>query len=171
MPGEKLKSKAKLSKRYSFIAEHRGGPLTKENHRRLNKWARECAEHILLMIDKKDIDHRLMEALQVSKAWESNQASTGQAMKASLNAHAVARETIEPLLKAIARSVGQAAATAHMADHSLGGAFYALKAVRAANKNVEKERDWQENQLAKLPKELIEIVHTMWRKKELDKRI
>lgn len=171
MPGENLKSKAKLSKRYSFMAEHRGGPLSKDHHRYLNKWARKCAQHILLRLDIKNIDHRLMEALQVSKEWESNQASTGQAMKASLNAHALARETADPVLKAIARSVGQAVATAHMADHSLEGAFYALKAVRAANKNVEKEREWQEKQLAKLPKELIKIVHTMWRKKELDKRI
>ncbi len=41
--------------------------------------------------------------------------------------------------------------------HSLGGAFYALKAVKLANKNIEKERDWQVKKLSELPSEIIEI--------------
>jgi hypothetical protein len=32
MQNENLKKIAKQSKRYPFIAEHRGGPLTKDNH-------------------------------------------------------------------------------------------------------------------------------------------
>lgn len=32
MQSKNLKDPAKQSKRYAFIAEHRGGPLTKENH-------------------------------------------------------------------------------------------------------------------------------------------
>jgi len=51
----------------------------------------------------------------------------GGAMKDSLGAHAVARESINPISIAVARSIGQAVATAHMADHSLGAALYALK--------------------------------------------
>ena len=125
----------------------------------------------MFLIPKKDVDERLIEALDVSKEWENNNISTGEAMKASLKAHSVARETNNPVLKAFARSVGQAVATAHMADHSLGGAFYALKAVKLANMSVEKEKEWQDKKLAKLPKEIIEIVKTMWKKKELDKRV
>jgi hypothetical protein len=50
-------------------------------------------------------------------------------------------------------------ATAHMADHELGGAFYALRAVVAANpgspdKLVE-EREWQR---AVLPPDIRELV-------------
>ena len=52
MQNEHLKKTAKQSKRYSFIAEHRGGPLTKDNHRKLIKWAIECSEHVLSLIDK-----------------------------------------------------------------------------------------------------------------------
>ncbi len=167
---EELKISAAKSSRYSFIAEHRGGPLTKENHRRLMRWARACSEHAIALICR-DIDGRLIDALNIAKEWENNNASTGEAMKASLNAHAAARETTDTVLKALARSVGQTVATAHMADHSLGGAFYALKAIKFAKMNVEEEKKWQDKKLAGLPKELIEVVQNMWRKKELDKRI
>ncbi len=165
-----LKKIAKQSKRYPFVAEHRGGPLTKENHRKLIKWARECSEHVLFLIDK-EIDKRLIYALDVAKEWENDNVPTGVAMKASLGAHAVARQLEDPVSKAVARSIGQAVATAHMADHSLGGAFYALKAIKFANKDIEKERDWQIKKLDELPSEIIEIIQAMWKNKELDRRI
>ena len=169
MQNENLKRTAKQSKRYPFIAEHRGGPLTKDNHRKLIKWAIECSEHVLFLIDK-EIDERLLYALDVAKQWENDTISTGVAMKASLGAHAVARQVENPIYKAIARSIGQTVATAHMADHSLGGAFYALKAIKLAKKDIENERNWQAKKLGELPPEIIEIVQSMWMKKELDKR-
>ncbi|MBK8503187.1 MAG: hypothetical protein IPL46_13795 [Saprospiraceae bacterium] len=170
MKSERLKKLAKQSKRYSFIAEHRGGPLTKDNHRKLIKWARECSEHVLFLIDN-DIDERLMVALDVAEKWENDGIPTGVAIKASLGAHAVARQAENPIYRAVARSVGQMVATAHIADHSLGAAFYALKAIKLAKKDIENERDWQIKELSELPSEIIEIVQTMWKVKELDKRI
>ena len=47
----------------------------------------------------------------------------------------------------MARSVGHPVATAHMADHSLGTASYALKAVKNAGKSIDTERKWQDEQL------------------------
>jgi Imm-5 like putative immunity protein len=44
-----------------------------------------------------------------------------------------------------------------MADHSLGSALYALKAVKNAGKSVEAERKWQNDQL---PPEIKELVLT-----------
>ena len=129
-----------------FIAEHRGGFLTKDNHHRLIRWTRECSEHILSLMDK-DIDKRLLQALNVAKEWENENASTGEVMKASLCAHAVARESTDPILIAVARSVGHSAATAHMADHSLGAAWYALKAVKRAGGSIDEERRSQDEQL------------------------
>jgi len=170
MEYKNLKKSAKQSRRYPFIAEHRGGPLTKENHRKLIRWARECSEHVLYLIGN-DIDKRLLYALDVAKQWENDAILTGIAMKASLGAHAVARETEDPVYKAVARSIGQTVATAHMADHSIGGAFYALKAVKLANKDINKEREWQIKELIELSPELIEIIQKMWIMKELDKRI
>ena len=114
-----------------FIAEHRGGPLKKEQHYQLITWACDCAEHVLPLFGK-TIDDRLKNALLIGREWAQANASVGDAMKSSLTAHAVARESTDPTAIAVARSIGQAVATAHMADHALGAAWYALKAVNHA---------------------------------------
>jgi hypothetical protein len=84
-------------------------------------------------------------------------------MKASAGAHAAARESVNPISIALARSIGQAVATAHMADHSLGAAIYALKAVKFADKSIDAERKWQNEQL---PSEIMELVLTTRTEKE-----
>ena len=114
-----------------FVAEHRGGPLKKEQHRQIMQWGCDCAENVLPLFGEK-IDIRLKEALAVAKEWIKGNASVGDAREASLGAHRVARESSNPTSIAIACSVGHAVATAHMADHSLGAALYALKAVKNA---------------------------------------
>ena len=148
-----------------FVAVHRGGPLTKENHQGLMKWARECSEHILPLIDG-PIDSRLLHALNVAKEWEEGKVKTGVAMRASVNAHAAARESSDPVVTAVARSVGHAVATAHMADHSLGAPLYALKALKHAGKSIEQEREWQVERLKQLPTEIVELVLTTMEIKE-----
>jgi hypothetical protein len=142
-----------------FIATHRGGPLTKENHHKLISWAIECSEHVFWLIEEGP-DPKLLYALHVAKEWEENRASTGEAMKASLGAHAAAREYTNPVSVAVARSVGQTVATAHMADHSMGGALYALKALRLAGKSTDEEFAWQTDKLRQLPPEIVKIVLT-----------
>jgi len=125
---------------------------------------------VLFLIDK-EIDKKLLYALETAKKWENDIVPTGDAMKASSDAHAMARQIKNPVYKAIARSIGQTVAAAHMADHSLGGAFYAIKAIKHAKKDIEKEREWQAKKLGQLPSDVIEIVQTMWIKKEMDKRL
>lgn len=137
-----------------FVAIHRGGPLTKEHHRQLIKWAHDCASHVLPFLSG-DIDARLTHALNVAKAWEIDQASVGEARNASLQAIAVANESSNAFSIAMARAVGHVVATAHMADHSLRAATYALKAVKAAGKSIEEERIWQDEHL---PLEVMELV-------------
>src|SRR4051812_32275478 len=56
---------------------------------------------------KENIDKRLIHALLIAKEWENDSVPTGDAMKASLAAHAVARESSSPVLISVARSVGQ----------------------------------------------------------------
>jgi len=145
-----------------FVAVHRGGPLTKDHHHQLMRWARECSEHVLSLIDE-NIDQRLIHALYVAKGWEKEKATVGEARNASVGAHAVARESSNPMIIAVARSIGHAVATAHMADHSLGAALYALKAVKNAGKSVNAERKWQNEQL---PSEMMELILTAMSKKE-----
>jgi hypothetical protein len=129
-----------------FVTEHRGGPLSAERHRMLMEWARGCAGHVLRLYGDR-IDPRITDALDVAKAWEAGAASIGDARKASLGAIAAAHEAPHPAAVAVARAVGHAVATAHMADHSLGAADYALKAVKAAGRYIEVERRWQERRL------------------------
>jgi hypothetical protein len=147
-----------------FIAEHRGGLLTRINHLKLIRWARECSEHVLPIIDSNP-DQRLLYALHIAREWENEKVNTGEAMKASVNAHIVARESSVPANIALARSVGHTVATAHMADHAPGGALYALKAVKLAGKSVDEELDWQIRQLQQLPSEIAELVRATIMKK------
>ncbi|MEI6613907.1 MAG: putative immunity protein [Chrysiogenales bacterium] len=145
-----------------FVAAHRGGLLKKEQHYQLIKWACDCAENVLPLFGEK-IDERLKKVLWIAKEWTKGNVSVGDARKASLGAIAVANESSNPMAVAVARAVGHAVATAHMADHSLGAAVYALKAVKYAGKSVAEERKWQNEQL---PSEIMELVLTARIKKE-----
>lgn len=145
-----------------FIAEHRGGSLSKDNHQKLIKWAVECSKHVLSLIDN-DIDERLLHALHVAEEWGNENVKTGVAMKASSGAHTVARESSDPASIAVARSIGHAVATAHMADHAIGAALFALKAVKKAGQPIDAEREWQNE---KLPAELMDIILSARSKKE-----
>jgi hypothetical protein len=83
-----------------------------------------------------------------------------QAREAAYAAHDAAKETSGAAREA-ARAAGHAVATAHMADHELGGAAYAIRAVRAAA--VPNERDeagraecrWQRSHLPEAIRELV----------------
>ncbi|MFA6455652.1 MAG: putative immunity protein [Bacteroidota bacterium] len=137
-----------------FVAKHRGGPLTKERHFQLMKWACDCSRHVLPLFGKK-MNKQLTHALVVGMEWTKGKASVGDARNAAVVAHAVARESNNPVAVAVARSVGHAVATAHMADHSLGAALYALKALKSAEKPIDAERRWQNNRLPAAVKKLV----------------
>jgi hypothetical protein len=137
-----------------FIAEHRAGSLKKEQHYQLIQWACDCSEHVLYLFGEK-INMRLENALIVAKEWKQGNASVGDARKASVAAIAVANESSNLTAISVARSVGHAVATAHMADHSLVAVWYALKAVKIAGKSIDTERAWQDKQLPIEIKELV----------------
>ena len=137
-----------------FVAEHRGGPLAKEQHKNLVAWACDCAEHVLNLYGEA-LDERLTHALHVARQWGLGNASVGDARKASVGAIAVANENTKQTAIAVARCVGHAVAAAHMADHSLGAALYALKAVKNAGKSHIEERKWQDKQLQPAIRKLV----------------
>lgn len=137
-----------------FIAEHRGGSLRKRQHHQLIQWACACAQHVLPLFGNR-VDPRLIAALTVAKAWKEGEATVGEARKASVEAIAVANQIGEKAAIAVARAVGHAVATAHMADHSLGTAWYALKAIKIAGGSIDQERKWQD---AHLPQEVKDLV-------------
>jgi hypothetical protein len=94
-----------------------------------------------------EVDERLKEALRLARQWEHGETSVGDARRASLDAIAVAKRSSALTSVSVARSVGHAVATAHMADHSMAAALYALKAIKAEGKSVDEERKWQDEQL------------------------
>jgi hypothetical protein len=140
-----------------FIALHRGGSLTVEDHRKLMGWAIGCVEHVLPLTNH-PIDEILSDGLKVAESWQQGIATTGDAMKASRAVHRLAKEMEDPVLKHIARAIGHAVATAHMADHCLGPAWYAKKAVSASGGSTLQEHEWQTRQLATLPSHLAQLI-------------
>ena len=154
-----------------FVAEHRGGPLKKEQHYQLMVWACDYSEHVLHLFGD-PVDERLAHALKVGHNWTKGNASVGDARKASVDAHVLARELSDPSAIAVARSAGHAVATAHMSDHSLGAALDALKAVKSAGAGggaggtMDAEREWQ---IEQLPVDIKELVLSTMREKEKEK--
>ena len=139
------------------------GTLKKEQHYQLITWACDCAEHVVHLFGE-TLDERLIHALHVAHEWKSGNASVGDAMKASVAAHAAARESSDPTASTAARSVGQAVATAHMADHALGAAWYALKAVNHAGQSADAGRRWQDEHL---PPEIKDLSYCTKKQKNL----
>lgn len=134
-----------------FVAVHRGGPLVRADHVLLARWAADCAESVLHLFAKHSSDPRPMQAIQTLRAWANDEVKTVVAMKASLAAHAAAREASDKTAIAAARAAGQAVATAHAADHSMGALLYALKAMEQCGVASEPVLT---QQLAKLPQHL-----------------
>jgi hypothetical protein len=144
-----------------FITIRRGGTLTDADHRLLALWAAACAEHVLYLFEAvKPDDSRPRNAIEQARAWVRGEITMTQARTAAFAAHAVARE-VSGAAREVARATGHAVAVAHMADHELGAAAYAIRAVRAlANPNDRdemgrKECLWQRKQI---PVEIRELV-------------
>lgn len=134
-------AKPSSSRDRRFIAVHRGGPLDRETHALLARWAADTAERVLDRFECRSDDERPREAIAVARAWADGAVRTGVAMKASLAAHAAAREAGHPAAVAAARAAGHAVATAHAADHCMGALIYALKALTADGQSIESEWD------------------------------
>jgi len=134
-----------------FVAMHRGGPLDRESHVVLARWAADCAERVLPLFTLCSEDLRPAHALEVARAWARGEVKTGVAMKASVAAHAAARQVEDGAATAAARAAAQAVATAHFADHCMGGLLYSLKALAVSGQPTEAELT---GQLAKLPAHL-----------------
>lgn len=134
-----------------FVAAHRGGPLDRESHVFLARWAADCAERVLPYFSRCSNDPRPQLALAVGRSWASGEVQTGAAIKASVAAHAAAREVADVAAVAAARAAAQAVATAHFADHSMGALIYSMKALEASG--VPSEAEFQQ-QIANLPEHL-----------------
>ena len=116
-----------------FVTVRRGGTLEDPQHRLLAAWAADCAEHVLdYFCSQYSDDDRPRRAIEQARAWSRGEISMTQARQAAYAAHAAAKMANDAAREA-ARAAGHAVATAHMADHELGAAAYAIRAVRAAS--------------------------------------
>ena len=132
-----------------FVAEHRGGLLTFDDHRRLMKWALAMTEHLQTYLPQ-PIDPLLNDALIVGKLWSEGLVGTGEAIRQSRAVHKYAQTVEDPAFKLFCRAVGQAVATAHMADHCLGPVYYGRKLMNLLALDAEQELAWQTEKLGEV---------------------
>jgi hypothetical protein len=129
--------------------EHIDHQVFRPDQKILALWAADCAEHVLHCFEEKyPDDDRPRKAVEACRRW----VATGEfrmagIRKASLDAHAAARDAKEEDAKAAAHAAGQAVATAHVPTHALGSALYGIRAAAARSGNADdgliRERDWQ----------------------------
>jgi hypothetical protein len=144
-----------------LITIRRGGNLTDADHVLLALWAANCAEHVLpLFEDARPGDQRPRRAIELGRAWARGEVSMTSARTAAGHANGAARD-LKGAARFAAYAAAQAANVAHVAEHDLGAAAYAIKAVRAsvpaqdAEKAGRLECQWQRDQI---PAEIRELV-------------
>jgi hypothetical protein len=130
---------------------------SKQDQRLMATWAADCAERVLPFFEEAyPVDDRPRKAVEACRTWVSTGVfKMADIRGASLAAHAAAREAKENNAACFAaHAAGQAVATAHVPQHAYGAAYYALKAVAAADPDnadvrIAKERNWQSRRLPK----------------------
>jgi len=144
-----------------LVTVRRGGTLHDADHWLLAVWAADCAQHVLHLFEHAErTDDRPRQAIEQARAWARGEVTMTQARTAAFAANAAARE-VPGAAREAAHAAGQAAAVAHVAAHELGAAAYAIRAVRAAAAQGERDEAgrlecrWQREQL---PSEIRELV-------------
>jgi hypothetical protein len=134
-----------------LVTIRRGGLLSGVDHQLLALWAASCAEHVLHLFEREQpSDARPRDAVEAARAWARGAMTMMDARARGGHAMGAAR-TLRGAARFAAYSAGQAACVAHVPEHDLGAAAYAIKAVQAAIPHDPSagrpERDWQREQL------------------------
>ncbi|KQS73645.1 putative immunity protein [Modestobacter sp. Leaf380] len=140
-----------------LVTVRRGGTLTDADHHLLALWAATCAEHVLpLFTAAVPGDDRPRAAIEHVRAWTRGEVSMTASRAAGGHAMGAARE-LRGAPRHAAYAAGQAGAVAHVAEHDLGAAAYAIKAVRAAEDDDAGRREcrWQHDQLPDAVRDLV----------------
>lgn len=144
-----------------FVTIRRGGTLADEDHHLLALWAATCAEHVLPLFEaERPDDLRPRQAIEHARAWVRGEVAMMEARAAGGHAMGAARD-LRGAARHAAYAAGQAGVVAHVAEHDLGAAAYAIKAVRAAAPDGEcdgtgrLECQWQRDQLPESIRELV----------------
>ncbi len=143
-----------------LVTIRRGGTLTDFDHRLLGLWAAACAEHVLGHFEtERPSDMRPRIAIESIRAWTTGEIKMMDCRAIGGHAMGAARE-LTGAARHAAYAAGQAACVAHVAEHDLGAAAYAIKAARAAAPGREDvaghlECEWQRKQLPAAIRELV----------------
>src|SRR6185312_17272899 len=140
-----------------LVTIRRGGSLTDDDHHLLALWAASCAEHVLGLFEaERPDDRRPSLAIEHARAWARGEVRMSIARAAGGHAMAAARD-LRGASRFAAYAAGQAAVVAHVAEHDLGAAAYAIKAVRAADGDAagRDECRWQRAQLPAAVRQLV----------------
>ena len=139
----------------------RGGTLTDEDHRLLALWAADCAEHVLHLVEaERPGDPRPRAAVESVRAWTRREVGMMASRAAGGHAMGAARDLVGAARHA-AYAAGQAACVPHVAEHDLGAAAYAIKAVRATSTGDDgialgrRELAWQRDRLPPQVRDLV----------------
>jgi hypothetical protein len=144
-----------------LITIRRGGTLTDADHRLLALWAATCAEHVLPLFERVvPDDDRPRQAIEAARSWVRGELPMMRAR--ALGGHAMgAARPLSGGPRFAAYAAGQAACVAHVPEHDLGAAAYAIKAARAAVSGAEAEQVrrrecvWQRAQLPAQVRDLV----------------
>lgn len=144
-----------------LVTIRRGGTLTDADHHLLALWAAACAEHVLHLFESaRPADPRPRAAIEAARAWVRGELPMMQARAAGGHAMGAARD-LRGAARHAAYAAGQAGVVAHVAEHDLGAAAYAIKAARAAVPDAEREAAgraecrWQRDRLPDAVRELV----------------
>lgn len=144
-----------------LVTIRRGGRLTDDHHRLLALWAADCAEHVLALFeDAAAADPRPRQAIDAVRAWVRGELPMMQARAAGGHAMGAARP-LRGAARFAAYAAGQAACVAHVAEHDLGAAAYAIKAAQAAAAPAQRDRARRREcawQRARLPASVRDLV-------------
>ena len=116
-----------------LVTVRRGGSLTDEHHQLLALWAAACAEHVVTLFESEcPSDPRPRAAIEATRAWARGEMAMMTARAQGGHAMGAARP-LRGAARYAAYSAGQAACVAHVAEHDLGAAAYAIRAVQMAS--------------------------------------
>jgi hypothetical protein len=135
-----------------LVSVRRGGLLAEADHQLLALWAATCADHVLGLFEESNPgDDRPRAAIEAARAWARDGAT--MMVTRAIGGHAMgAARPLRGAPRFAAYAAGQAACVAHVPEHNLGAAAYAIKAAAAAPGDQERdaaraECDWQRQQI------------------------
>lgn len=143
------------------VTIRRGGTLTDADHHLLALWAAECAGHVLGLFEAvRPDDVRPRRAIEAARSWVRGGKPMMETRAAGGHAMGAARD-LRGAPRFAAYAAGQAAVVAHVAEHGLGAAAYAIKAAVAAAPPGQSEAirgaecRWQRDRLPDAVRELV----------------